>query len=197
LGGRTAEKPEKEVLKMPFLLKARDLSADLSNVGSVLIVPCRFCPAFSFAVTEQEPYLDLFRTFSRTGAYEEYVQGLKSQLEQAGVRADVFDSKLPHHFVLCMWPAGRRQELGQRAAAYDAVVVLGCDSAVKTVQDATQSTGRRVISGMELEGLMSVIPSLKFPGRISLEVKSVTRVLEYPSGAAERSIPVDEAKPRT
>ena len=165
---------------MPFLLKARDVTSDLSNVTSILIVPCRFCPAASFAVTEKKPYIEVFRTALRTVAYEEYIRDLKSQLETVGVRADVFDSKLPHHFIICMWPAGRRQELTRRAVEYDAVVVLGCDTAVKTVQDALESTNCRVISGMEVEGLMSVIPSFRFPGNISLRVKSVTRVLEYP-----------------
>ena len=165
---------------MPFLLKARDVTADLSSIHSILIVPCRFCPAASLAVTKQRPYIELFRTISRTAAYEEHIRELRSQLEAAGVRADVFDSKLPHHFILCMWPAGRRQALRRRAANYDAVVVLGCDTAVKTVEDALQSTNCKVISGMEVEGLMSVIPSYEFPGNISLEVKSVTRVLEYP-----------------
>jgi hypothetical protein len=55
---------------MPFLLKDRDISSDISNVESVLIVPCRFCPAASLAVREKKPYIELFRKFLRTAAYE-------------------------------------------------------------------------------------------------------------------------------
>lgn len=172
---------------MPFLLKTRDVSEDMSDVHSVLVVPCRFCPAASFAVAEKKPYVELFRTFSRTPAYEQYVKGLKAQLEERGIKADVFDNKRPQHFILCMWPSARRKELRERASEYDAVVVLGCDSAVKTVQDALQSVSTRVISGMQVEGIMSVIPSFRFPGSISLEVSSVTRVLEYPSRTSERA----------
>ncbi len=51
---------------MPFYLRDRDISVDISNVGSVLIVPCRFCPAASLAVREKKPYIELFRTFLRT-----------------------------------------------------------------------------------------------------------------------------------
>lgn len=182
---------------MPFCLKDRDISSDISNIGSVLIVPCRFCPAASLAVREKKPYIELFRTFLRTAAYEEYIKERKSQLEQVGIKAEVFNSKLPHHFIVCMWPSRRRQELRQHASEYDAVMVLGCDAAVKTAQDCMQSTNCTVISGMEVDGIMNVIPSFQFPCNISLEVTSVTRVLGYPSGGtAEQKVSADVAEPR-
>lgn len=181
----------KEVLQVPFLLKERNVSADLADVDSVLIVPCRFCPAASLAVTKKKPYIELFRTFLRTAAYEEHIEQRKSQLEQVGIKADVFDSKLPHQFVVCMWTARRRQELRRHASEYDAVMVLGCDAAVKTARDCTQATSCKVMPGMETEGIMNVMPSIKLPGKISLEVTGVTRVLEHPSGRAEEEVPAD------
>ncbi len=107
---------------MPFYLKDRDISADIASVHSALIVPCRFCPAASLAVREKEPYIELLRTFLRTPSYESYVQALKSRLERRGIRTEVFDSKLPHQFVICMWTSGRREELAKQAARYDAVI---------------------------------------------------------------------------
>jgi hypothetical protein len=181
---------------MPFFLKDRDISADIAEVDSVLIVPCRFCPAASLAVREKKPYLELFRTFLRTAAYEKHIKKRKSQLEQAGIKASVFDSKLPHQFVVCMWTSRRRQELRRRASEYDAVMVLGCDAAVKAARDCTQSTSCKVISGMEVDGIMNVMPSIQFPGKISLEVTGVTRVLEHPSGTAEQEVPADVTVPR-
>jgi len=166
---------------MPFYLKDRDISSDISNVGSVLIVPCRFCPAASLAVREKKPFIELFRKFLRTAAYEEYIQELKSHLEQFGIKARVFDSKLPQYSIVCMWTSGCRKKLKQQASEYDAVMVLGCDAAVKTAQDSRPSTRCKVIPGMEIEGIMNVIPSFKFPGKIFLEVTSVIRVLESPS----------------
>ena len=162
---------------MPFYLEDRDVSSDISNAGSVLIVPCRFCPAASLAVRSKKPYLQLFGTLLRTAPYEAYIQELKLHLEQVGIKAKVFDSRLPHHFVVCIWTSGRRQELKQRASEYDAVMVLGCDAAVKTAQDCMQSTSCRVIPGMKVDGIMNVIPSFHFPCDIWLEVTSVTRVL--------------------
>ncbi len=161
---------------MPFYLKDKDISSDLAGIRSVLIVPCRFCPAASLAVREKKPFIELFRTFLRTPSYEKYIQGLKSRIEREGIRTRVFDSKLPHHFVLCMWTSGRRKDLARQTAGYDALLVLGCEAAAETVRSCTTSHDCHVISGMDVEGIMNVIPTLKFPCNIWLEVTSVTRV---------------------
>lgn len=176
-----------EVLQMPFYLKDRDIGSDITTVHSALIVPCRFCPAATLAVREKEPYIKLFRNFLRTPSYESYIQELKLRLESEGIRTDVFDSKLPHQFVACMWTAGHRTDLARRAVAYDAVIVLGCDAAVEVVRSCLQSTDCRVIAGMEVEGIMNVIPAVHFPLNISLEVSALTRV-EYHGGASPSGI---------
>lgn len=178
---------------MPFYLKDRDISSDLAAVHSVLIVPCRFCPAASLAVRERKPYIELLRKFLRTPSYEAYVQLLRSRLESAGIRTSVFDSKLPHQFIVCMWTSGRREDLARQALGYDAAIVLGCDAAVEAVRSCLRPSECRVIPGMEVEGIMNVIPRLQFPFNISLEVSSVTRVLKSHAGPeALRSITQNE-----
>lgn len=171
---------------MPFYLKERDISSDIAAVRSALIVPCRFCPAASLAVTQRKPYIDLFGNLLRTPSYETYIQALKSRLERAGIRTSVFDSSLPHQFVMCMWTSGRRKELARQALGYEALIVLGCDAAVATIRSCLQATACRVIPGMEVEGVMNVVPTVHFPLKISLEVKGVTRVLQ-PHAAASPS----------
>ena len=161
---------------MPFYLKPRDILADTATIRSALIVPCRFCPAASFAVREKKPYLKLLRHFLRTPAYEAHIRALKSRLESRGISTDVFDSKSPHHFVMCMWTAGRRAALSRRAAGHDAAIVLGCDAAVETVGSSLASTDCRVVPGMEVEGVMNVMPTVRFPLEIRLQLNGVTRV---------------------
>ncbi len=144
----------------------------------MLIVPCRFCPAASLAEREEKPYLEPFRKLLRTPSYESYIGALKSRLESQGIQTGVFDSRLPHQFVVCMWTSGRRKDLARHAAGYDALLVLGCDAAVETIRQSIGSSGCRVIPGMEAEGIMNVIPTLRFPFNIRLELSGVTRVLE-------------------
>jgi hypothetical protein len=161
---------------MPFYLKESDILPRAAGLQSVLIVPCRFCPAASLAVREKKPYIELFRKFLRTEAYESFIRALKRRLKDEGIKTVVFDSKLPHHFVACMWTSGRRKELAKRAAEFEGVVVLGCDAAGETVCDAIRSTDCRVIQGMEVEGIMNVVPTVSFPFNISLVVQSMTFV---------------------
>lgn len=169
---------------MPFYLKNRDISSEIAGVRSALIVPCRFCPAASTAVRERESYMEVFHHVLRTPSYEASVRALKSRLQSQGIRTVVFDSKLIHQFVVCMWTSGRRHDLARRAAQFDVVVVLGCDAAVETIRSAIQSTDCRVISAMEVEGIMNVMPTLRFPFNIWLELNGVTRVLQPDGGAA-------------
>ena len=167
---------------MPFYLKDRDISLDIARLHSVLIVPCRFCPAASLAVRERKPYLDPLRNLLRTPAYESYIQAVKSRLESEGIRTGVFDSHFPHQFVLCMWTLGRRKELSRHAVGYEALIVLGCDAAVETARYCIKSNDCLVIPGMEVEGIMNVTPIFQFPFNIRLEVNSVTQVLQHHAG---------------
>ena len=162
---------------MPFYLKDADPLPQVAGLDSVLIVPCRFCPAASLAVREGKPYLELLRKFMRTEAYESFIQSLKRRLQDKGIKTEIFDSKLPHQFVACMWTSRRRRALAKRAAEFDGAVVLGCDAAVETVRDALGTTRCQVINGMENEGIMIVQPRVSFPLNVSLELQGVTPVV--------------------
>jgi hypothetical protein len=161
---------------MPFYLRESEVLPQLGRVRSVLIVPCRFCPAASLAVRERKPYLEVFRRGLRTGAYESFIRALQRRLQERGIKTAVFRSRLLHQFVACMWTSRRRRRLARRAAGFDALIVLGCDAMADTVRDSVRSSGCRVIQGMEIEGLMNVLPRLTFPLNLSLELHGVTRM---------------------
>jgi hypothetical protein len=159
---------------MPFKLEVTDVVPELGNSESVLIVPCRFCPAASMAVRNNEPYIEFPRRLLKTASYEQLIADTKDGFEKRGIKTNVFRSKLLHQFVLCMWTAKRRKELLERAKEYEAVVVLGCEAAVETVRKTVESTTCQVIQGMKAEGIMSIQPRFSLPCNISLELESVT-----------------------
>jgi len=159
---------------MPFYLDPVDVVPEVAGCESVLIVPCRFCPAASMAVRSDEPYIEFPRRSLKTASYERLINALKRGLEERGIRTSVFRSGLLHQFVLCMWTSRRRKQLSERAKKYDAVVVMGCEAAVQTVRHALESTACRVIQGMKSEGIMSIQPRLSMPCNISLELECVT-----------------------
>ncbi|MFC1544814.1 hypothetical protein ACFL4X_01475 [Gemmatimonadota bacterium] len=166
---------------MPIYLKESDILPQVAGLQSVLIVPCRFCPAASLAVREKKPYIELFRKLLRTEAYEAFIQALKRRLEDEGIETAVFDSKLPHQFVACMWTSRRRRELAKRAAEFEGVVVLGCDATTETVRNSIRSTDCRVIQGMESEGIMIILPTVSFPFNLSLELQGITPMIKEES----------------
>ena len=159
---------------MPFYLDAPDVVPEVAKYRSVLIVPCRFCPAASMAVRNNEPYIEFPRRALKTASYERLVNTMKDDLEKRGIKTSVFRSKLLHQFVLCMWTTRRRNKLLERAKQYEAVVVLGCEAAVQTVRNALASTTCQIIQGMTSEGIMSVRPKLSMPCNLSLELEGVT-----------------------
>jgi hypothetical protein len=167
---------------MPFYLKESIEPPQLAGFRSVLIVPCRFCPAASLAVRKKRPYLELLRRLLRTEAYESFIKDLKRRLQDKGIKTAVFDSKLLHQFVACMWTSRRRRQLAKRAAEFEALVVLGCDAMVEAVRDSVEATGCRVVQGMEIEGLMNVLPTVSLPCNLSLELQGVASVGKRPAG---------------
>ena len=159
---------------MPFCFDEHAVVPQVDGLESVLIVPCRFCPAASAAVRADEPYIDFPRRSFTTAAYEELIQKTKSDLESRGIRTDVFRSRLIHQFTLCMWSRQRRRRLLERARGVDAVLVLGCEAAVDTVREAVAGSGSQVIQGLRTEGIMSVQPRFSFPGTVRLELQGVS-----------------------
>ena len=166
---------------MPVYLKQIDEYPELESFKSVLIIPCRFCPAASMAVRTNRPYFEFLRKFLKTAPYEELIETIKSNLEEKGVKADVFKSYWPHQFVVCMWTIRRRKKLLKRASQYDALVALGCEAAVDTIHDAAKQTSCKVFQGMRSEGIMSIQPQFRLPCNISLELNNVTPLVHQPN----------------
>jgi len=164
---------------MPVYLQDIHDFRRLEQFASVLIVPCRFCPAAGLALRNNAPYFEFFRHLLKTDAYERYIETMKSALGKKGVKVDVFRSRVPHQFVVCMWTSRRRKQLMNHAKNYDALVVLGCEAAVQTILDSVDSASFQVVQGMRTEGIMSILPRFKWPDRIMLQLNSITPLLHH------------------
>ena len=165
---------------MPFYFKDIHEFPELEKFKSVLIVPCRFCPAASMAVRTNRPYFEFLRKLLKTAPYEELIESIKSNLGKKGIKTDVFKSYWPHQFVVCMWTKRRRKKLLKCATKFDALIVLGCAAAVDTIHDAVKSTACMVYQGMRSEGIMSIQPQFHMPCNISLELNDVTPLVHQP-----------------
>ena len=169
---------------MPVYLKeVYDLSG-LEGFSSILIVPCRFCPAASLALSKEAPYFQFLTKFLKTDSYEKYLETIKADLCKKGIKADIFKSRLPNQFVICMWTSRRRNKLAEYARSYEAVVVMGCETAAQTIFDSIKHTSCKVFKGMRTEGIMSIKPMFHLPLNISLELNNITPLV-YEDGAPQ------------
>lgn len=154
---------------MPVHLNDLDVVAGATGLRSALIVPCNMCPAVTVAVREDKPFLQLFKSFHKSAPFEGYIKTLQSRLKEKGVRTKVFRSHLYHQWFLCMWTTGRRKKLRKHAKKYEAVIILGCDTANETIRDAVKSTSCKVIEGMQVAGFMNAKPRLHLPCSVSFD----------------------------
>lgn len=158
---------------MPINLESRDVSGDLSGINSVLIVYCPVCPQVSLAMQHDSPLVEFFKYGLKTGALEEYISEMRDSLENHAIRTGVFTMRLPFP-TMCLWTKGQRKRLLKHARNYEAVIVLGCDSATYTVQQTLKDTNCRVIQAMQMIGITNATVSYLFP--MTLKLKDKIRV---------------------
>jgi len=164
---------------MPMYLKEVDVVPEVAKFQSALIVLCRFCPAASLAMRNDEPYIEFFRRFLNTESYEQHINNMQSRLEKEGLKTNVFKGSLfpmPLNFIICFWNSRQREKLLKHAQQYEAVVVMGCEAAYESVCDILKSTDCKVFLGMESEGVFEAKPKFRLPLNISLELSNVLPV---------------------
>lgn len=171
---------------MPIYLKEVDVVAEVAKFKSALIVLCRFCPAASLAVRNDKPYIEFFRSLLKTEPYEKLVDNMQLRLKKEGLKTGVFKGNLLN-YLICLWTSGRRKKLIKRASQFEAVVVMGCESAYESVQEILKSTNCQVFQGMESEGVLNAIPKVHLPLKISFKKFKVTPVI-YQRRQSEKEI---------
>lgn len=154
---------------MPIHFEDLDVVSEVAGLKSVLIVPCNMCPAATVAVRQKKPFIRLFGNILKSAPFEQYIKTLQSRLRENSVDTKVFRSLPYHQWFMCMWTSRKRKKLENAAKQYDAVVVLGCESATETVREVVQSNGCKVIEGMEVSGIMNAQLSFQFPGNVTFK----------------------------
>ena len=154
---------------MPIHFSDLNMVPEVAGLKSALIVPCNLCPAVAVAVKAKKPFMQLFKSLFKSAPFEMYIKALQSRLAEGGVSTTVFRSSLYHQWFLCMWTAGRRKKLRKHARPYDAVVVLGCDSATETVRAAVRSCDCKVVEGMKVAGIMNAQLRIQLPCNVSFD----------------------------
>jgi hypothetical protein len=154
-----------------------DVSHELEDCKSVLIVSCPVCPPASLATERNAPFIEFFKSGIKTRAYEDCLKEIREPLEQRGVRTGVFTTYAPCP-ATCLWTQGQRNRLRRRARDYDAALVMGCESARVTAELALEGTDCKVILGMEFMGIVNSTVKFELPLTVRLENPSLVSANE-------------------
>ncbi len=157
---------------MPLHLEPVDVSSDLAGLSSALIVSCPICPPVSLAMQHDPPLIEAFKHGVKTEAFESYVDHTRETLEQLGIRTGVYTMYTPCP-MMCLWTEGQHRRMRRRARDYEAVVVLGCESAKVSVERAVKGNACRVVLAMELTGLTNAVAKFRLPLTIDLAEKEL------------------------
>lgn len=153
---------------MPLYMEPLDVVADLDGINSVLIVSCPICPPISLSMREKTPFIEFFKHGLKTPAFEDYISSIREPLESRGVRTDVLTMFLPCP-MMCLWTKGQRDRLVERAKGYEAVLVLGCNSATQTATDALKDSDCRVIQAMRMKSMANATTKFRLPMNVEFE----------------------------
>jgi len=164
---------------MPIHFNDLDVVSEIKGLKSALIVSCNMCPAATVAVREKKPFMQFFRSPLKSPPFQQYLKELQTRLGEEGLNSKVFKSNLYHQWFLCMWTSGQRKKLHEEAKNFDSVIVLGCESATKTVQDSIGANGYKVVEGMEVAGIMNATLKFHFPASVSFEDCKVVPIIHH------------------
>lgn len=153
---------------MPLHLEPLDVSDELEDYKSVLIVSCPVCPPVSLATDKGAPLVEFFKHGIKTAAFEDHLREIRNSLESGGINTGVFTSYLPCA-ATCLWTSGQRNRLRKRARDYDVALVMGCESARYTVEETLKDTDCEVVLAMQLVGVTNANLKFEFPLTIKLE----------------------------
>jgi hypothetical protein len=154
---------------MPIHFHDLDVVSEVLGLKSALIVPCNMCPAVTVAVREEKPFLQVFKNFLKCAPFEQYIINMQSRLKEIGLNTKVFKSNIPHQWFMCMWTSGQRNKLQEYAKQFEALIVLGCDSATETARDTVKTINCKVIEGVKVAGIMNAQLKFHFPCDVSFE----------------------------
>jgi hypothetical protein len=164
---------------MPIHLEELDVTSKVAGLNSALIAACNMCAGASLAMNENKPFLEFFKSRFKSPPLERYIGRLKSELSKKGIRSAKFQGGVIQQFFLCLSTSRQRVKLKENAKQYDAVIVLGCESAVGTIRETVKATDCKVIKGMEVAGIMNTKTRFHWPFDISFEYSKVIPMCDH------------------
>lgn len=153
---------------MPLYMEPAPVDSSMYSGTSVLFVVCEVCPKMCMSVIQNRPYASISRVFGKKDFFDEYIAGLQNSFATQGVRTGVFRNKKLNS-MMCLWPQRQRDLLSEYSKRFEAIAVIGCQSAVFTVQDSVKTRNIKVYPMMRVEGIANFKSKMEIPALLKLE----------------------------
>jgi hypothetical protein len=153
---------------MPLYMEPAPIDSAIYSHESVLFVVCEVCPKMCMSVQQDRPYFSPGRLFGRKDFFDKYIEGLRKQFEDKGLRTDVFRNKKLNS-MMCLWPQVQRDMLSKYSEKFQALAVIGCQSAVFSVKDSIRLQNKKIYPMMLVKGIANFKSEMEFPALIKLE----------------------------
>jgi hypothetical protein len=153
---------------MPLYMEPAPIDSSMYLNESVLFVICEVCPKMCMSVKQGSPYFSLGRLFGKKDFFDEYIAGLQNSFADQGIQTGVFrNQKL--NSMMCLWPQKQRDMLAEYSKKFQAIAVIGCESAVFTVKDSVKSRNIKIYPMMRVEGIANFKSKMGIPALLKLE----------------------------
>jgi hypothetical protein len=149
---------------MPLALELVQPGSRFAGRKAVLFVACPICPRMHVQHRAGEPLYSWRTVLGAKDAFDRHMISLVQGVRASGASADWHRTSglLP----ACLWTEADGRKLRDRARAFDAVGVVGCESAVATV--ARFVSGKPVVQLAKVTGIANLTLRSRFPLRCEI-----------------------------
>jgi hypothetical protein len=155
---------------MPLALRPVPVDRQFDGCGSVMFVACNVCPRMHFAWEQREPIFSMAMLLGKKNGFQTYLRQLRLEAEGRGQRSAIFPT--PSATAGCLWSSALAEKFRRAGADYEAIGVIGCESAVKTVSQVFPE--KRIVQLVQVQGIANFTLRTGWPLRV--EIISATQV---------------------
>ena len=149
---------------MPLALTPVPVDRQFDGCRSVMFVACNICPRMHFAWEGREPLFSPAMLLGKKDGYQRHLKGLWRDALGRGQQSAIF--KTSSTTAGCLWSTGLVEKFRRAGADYEAIGVVGCESAVRTVQQIFPD--KRIVQLVRVEGIANFTLRTRWPLRIEI-----------------------------
>ena len=155
---------------MPLALSLVPIDRQFDGCRSVMFVACNVCPRMHVAWEHHEPLCSVAMLLGRKDSFDRYLTGLRLDAHRRGQRSAVFPTSRAS--AACLWSTALARKFRRAGADFDAIGVVGCESAVKTVSQVFPD--KRIVQLVSVEGIANFTLRTAWP--LTVEITAAAQI---------------------